>query len=512
MKLRNEKQNSGHLLTFVFRKDKKDNFSFFFPVAGLSQFDTLLEISYGFEACIKPYENQYQYTGYSISDFGDIDNTFPEIDPHRILIFEQSEFLSDKSEFIEGIGDALIARCLVNPQQIFPTIVAGALASGSNFYGRDEDVGKLHGILSDGKSFLLRAPRRYGKTSLLKHITKHFSPSMDLCFVDLEGGDSSEDFVELILKGTLQNKAFCKILPGDIAESVQNTDSDIDRLKILRQERKAVNKDWKAYAETIFQSISTQKQNPSVIILDEVTFLVEDMLARKNNDKKEVEELFDWFSKMRMKFPDIQFILSGSEHLPSFLSAFGIDGQLSDFQETSLRLFSTKIANAFIFLILSGQKIVATQNEINCVLELMGKPIPYFLQIFLDALIKKCREEKQIEIEQIKTVYYNDLLGSGSKRYFESIKKQLEQYKRYGLRCRSGAETILDKLTVKESVSAEELKIIWDKTTDSSDQFATMMEIMKDDFYVKPIPENRFILDSKLIKDWWERHGLSGSR
>lgn len=187
---------------------------------------------------------------------------------------------------------------------------------------------------------------------------------------------------------------------------------------------------------------------------------------------------------------------------------FGIEGQLHDFQETSLNLFSKKIATEFIFLVFAGQKTIVSQKEIESILKLMGKPIPYFLQLFLDALLKACREKTALDPAQIKEVYYNDLLGSGSKRYFESIEKQLERYNRYGKRCRAGAKAILDKLAQADSVPIEELEIIWKETTGGSDQFTKMMEIMKDDFYIKPNQKNNIIFDSKLIKEWWFRHGL----
>jgi hypothetical protein len=76
MRLRNEKAETGHLLSFISKKDRSDNFSLFFPVEGLEQFDTLLEVTKGFEKCLKAWPGMYDYMGYSISDYGDIEKTF----------------------------------------------------------------------------------------------------------------------------------------------------------------------------------------------------------------------------------------------------------------------------------------------------------------------------------------------------------------------------------------------------------------------------------------------------
>ena len=133
MRLRNENAETGHLLSFISKKNRSDNFSLFFPVEGLDQFDTLLEVIEGFEKCLKDLPVMYNYMGYSISDYGNIEKTFLEIDINRIFFFEQCEFLSERSQFIEPFGKALLKRFFEKQNQIFPDIVTGAMAAGSGF-------------------------------------------------------------------------------------------------------------------------------------------------------------------------------------------------------------------------------------------------------------------------------------------------------------------------------------------------------------------------------------------
>jgi hypothetical protein len=61
-------------------------------------------------------------------------------------------------------------------------------------------------------------------------------------------------------------------------------------------------------------------------------------------------------------------------------------------------------------------------------------------------------------------------------------------------------------------VEAEELKAIWQQTTGSSEQFDIMMDIMQDDFYLAKDANQCVFINSKLIKDWWRKHGIAGSR
>ncbi len=514
MRLRNEKAETGHLLSFISKRDRSDNFSLFFPVEGLEQFDTLLEVTKGFEKCLKVWPGVYDYMGYSISDYGNIEKTFPEIDTNRIFFFEQCEFLSETSQFIEPFGKALLKRFIQKQNQIFPDIVTGAMAVGSGFYDREANIRKIWELLQNKKNILFRAPRRFGKTSLLNHIARNPHAGWQVCFVDLEGGDSAEKFVEKILMAMLEKECLVPYLPVHLAEQHIYAKTAGEQLAILRKERQAIQKDWKKYAEKLFNQVENSLEDTHFLfILDEVSFLIEDMMDQKNDAEDQIKELMTWFHELRKQHNKIRFILSGSEHLPSFLSAFGIDSRLDDLEKAHLDFFDNEIAREFIFLVLAGQKVAAEIREIDLVLTLMGKPVPYFLHLFLDAICRTCKEKKSISSDEIESVYHHHLLGSESKRYFESIIRQLDRYNQYGRRNTAGAKSILGRLAIDEKpVATEELKIIWRETTGSFEQFEIMLEIMRDDFYLVKDENQDVFIDSKLIKEWWHKYGIAGPR
>jgi hypothetical protein len=138
---------------------------------------------------------------------------------------------------------------------------------------------------------------------------------------------------------------------------------------------------------------------------------------------------------------------------------------------------------------------------------------PNFFHLFLDAIFRTCKEKKTLSSYEIVSVYYHHLLGSESKRYFESILRQLDRYQRYGRRNTAGAKSILDRLALNENpVAKEKLKITWRETTGDSDQFEIMLEIMRDDFYLVKDEIQDVFIDSKLIKEWWRKYGIAGSR
>ncbi len=511
MKLRKETFHTGHLLAFISKQDATDNFSIFFPVQGLDQFDSLLKITRGFERCFDHYRERFEFVEYSIADFGRIEEAFQNVDRKRLVVFDQSSFLDSDLQFVERLGSIVLERLSGQFDPIFPNIVTGANATGSDFYDRRQTIEKIFELLDEGKNILFRAPRRYGKSSLLKHIAKYPPASWHVCYIDLEGGKSCEDFVEQILKGLLFNPSCSYCLPDEISVQKIGEKSEMEKMDFIRKERNKIRKSWKSYAENLFKSVNNRAGDKKILlVLDEVSFLIEDVLGHPEGNKQEVQELLVWFREIREQMDRVQLILSGSEHLPTFLKGYEIDeGLLADLIPVSLDLFDAQTAEDFIFLTLAGQKIGVVREEINHMLGLIGKPIPYFLQLFLDAICRVCREKHQnLTCDDLTEIYYQNLLGADSKRYFESIQRQLDRYRRFGVKGSSAALRILNELANTETRSIDQLQVLWQVETGSVERFEVMMGILQDDFYIRIENNNTASFDSKLLKDWWNRHVL----
>jgi len=511
MRLRDEKQKTGHLLSFTSVKEREKGFSFFFPVEDLDQFDSLLEVTNGFEKCINEHFPDYEFTGYSIPDLGKIDVDFQELNTDRISTFELEEFLAEDQEFIEDFARIVIDRHISKPRPLFPEIVTGALVSGGDFYDRKDEIETIWNGLEKGENFLLRAPRRYGKSSMLKFMMDNPREGWRVCYADLEGGKSAEDFVEYILKkGIFLQDECATCLPDHLSNLDIPGATEMKKTEIIREERQKIISDWQAYANALFNSIEKKSgENNFLLILDEISFLVEDMINSAENGVKATRDLLKWFDEKRKIYRKIKFIISGSEHLPEFLRAYGIDGQLDNLKEETLELFDKTTAKEYIFLVLAGRKIVVRNEEIDFLMELMGNPIPYFLQLLLDVIISNCHKRQNIDLKDIKKIYYKELLGPDRKRNFESIVRQLDRYKRYGELSGKGAERLLDKIAVSKRASIEMLKAIWQEATGSERNFEAMVGIIQDDFYIKHNTDDTLSFNSKLLLDWWNMHRLS---
>ena len=509
MRLKNRNQKTGHLLTLFTKDNRNDNFSFFFPVEGLEQFEKLLKVTQGFESNMGELGNKYEIANYSIADIDCISETIPEVDDARVLIFELEEFLNEDGQFINEIAKMVINSQEQNTQPIFPDIRTGSYATGANFYNRQGQLKDIWAKLEQGKNLILQAPRRYGKSSLLNHMVDNPSSGWNAFFVDLEGAKSSQDFAELILWAIMRSKYSDTCLPRHLSSYRMGTISESSKLEIVREERHRIGEDWKGYTEGLFTAMAPKTQDTrSLLILDEFSWLIEDMLALREQNATNVDEFMTWFNIARQKANRLSFIVSGSEHLPTFLASFGINGHTEDLETVHLGLFDINVAREFTFLALQGQDIVVRQSEIDQILRLIGKPIPFFLQLFVDLLVAGCHQGQNLTKDNIEAAYTQRLLGPESKRNFEGIYRQIDRYERYGPGIPGGALAILNVLAQRDSADKGDLKAIWLEKTENSIDFEIILNILRNDFYVEE-HDGKVSFGSKLLKDWWTRHALT---
>ena len=408
---------------------------------------------------------------------------------------------------VELRARAVLSQFSRNKEGTLPSLRTGGVASGSDFFNREPQITQVWETVEKGNDCILRAPRRFGKTGLAVHLAMHPQTGWRVCYIELEGARSPEDFVFAILKTLSDNPDCTECLPEAFFDRQVWSLAPAVKQKLYEQERGNIQKDWKAYANKTFHALRPDK-GKLLLILDEFSFLANNIIENPDCRQVGLADLLDWFEDIRKNRPEkLFFLVSGSEHLPSFLDSMGIANNLTGLVSIHLKPFDPETAHAFIFLALAKQNISVSTEECRHILELMGKPIPYFLQLFLDIFVKKCRTGEEITKKQIDSIYQNELLGTESKRHFESIKRQLDQYDHRGPNFSTAATRILTLLAISETVEKKMLESEWGQTTSKPDSFRSMFEIMQDDFYLAE-QDGQVRLDSKILKDWWRIHML----
>lgn len=507
MKIRKFDNKNGHIIVIRHRENPADNFSVFLSSPGFDQLKALKKIREEFDRFITEGMSGWLMESHSVGDLREVEYEVENLDKDRITSFALEDFFNESGEFVTLRAKAILSRLSRSKEKLLPAIRTGGVASGADFFDRDPQIAQVWETVEKGSDCILRAPRRFGKTSLAIYLTMHPKPGWRVCYADLEGERCPEDFIFSILKTMADNPDCAECLPNELSDRVIWNLAPEVKQQLYEQEWENIQKDWRAYGNKIFNTMRPDK-GKLLIILDEFSFLAENILKNPDSEQKGLVDLLDWFEEIRKKRPEgLFFLVSGSEHLPSFLDSMGIANDLSNLVPIHLEPFDPDSAHAFIFLAMAKQNISVSPEECSHILKLMGKPIPYFLQLFLDNLVEKCRAGEEITKKQMDAVYQRELLGTESKRHFESIKRQLDQYDHRGRRFSIAATRIMTLLTMAETVEKKTLESEWAELTSKPGSFQSMFEIMRDDFYLEE-QDGRVRLDSKILKDWWRVHML----
>ena len=142
---------------------------------------------------------------------------------------------------------------------------------------------------------------------------------------------------------------------------------------MFRKERTVIRKDWKGYGEKLFRSLNEGSERV-ILLLDEVSFLLEDMITEMGTEG--ASDLLSWFASIRKKMNRISYVFSGSEHLPTFLHSHHIEGELQDMSFEHLNLFDNTSAEELTELIMAGQGIIISRQDIDRILSLTGQSYP----------------------------------------------------------------------------------------------------------------------------------------
>ena len=507
MKIRKFENKNGHIIVIRDRKNPADNFSVFLSGPGFDQLKALKKVREAIDKVITEDMSGWLMESYSVGDLREVEYEVENLDKDRIVSFALEDFFNEGGEFVTLRAKAILFCLSRSKEGLLPSIRTGGVASGVDFFDRDPQIAQVWETVEKGSDCILRAPRRFGKTSLTLYLAMHPKTGWRVCYTDLEGERCPEDFIFSILKTMADNPDCAECLPNELSDRNILSLAPEAKQELYEQEWGNIQKNWRAYGNKLFNSMKLDK-GKLIIILDEFSFLAENILKNPDSERKGLVNLLDWFEKIRKKRPEgLFFIVSGSEHLPSFLDSMGIANDLSTFVPIHLEPFDSDSAHAFIFLAMAKQNISVSPEESRHILELMGKPIPYFLQLFLDILVEKCRAGEEISIKHMDDIYRTELLGTESKRHFESIKRQLDHYDYRDQRFSIAATRIMTLLTMAETVEKKTLESEWAQLTSKPEFFQSMFEIMRDDFYLEE-QDGRVRLASKLLKDWWRVHML----
>lgn len=386
----------------------------------------------------------------------------------------------------------------------------GSPAIGEDFIDREKEVEQILSALKKD-SVLLIAPRRFGKTSIMKRVEKELSDDDKICvFLEVEDVYSPQRFLSEIVMVLVENEkinqkeSIISTLKKGFQwfkENIEELETPVFKAKLRTNIETDLKDDWIVKSNQIFEIISGIETN--------IYFIIDEFpIAIKNIEPKEAEKLLHWLRKLRQVSKNLKFIFGGSVSIDRVVRDIGGVSTINDLRRVRIGGFQKKVALNIIEKIFSeeewcyeesfGEKILVWTGEIY---------IPYFIAIMLSAL-KEEKDLRGLEIneELIEKVYNRRILGNEGKHYFEHYSQRLCVFYK-GM---SGMEEKASIALLKKICSVDYYPInlafgIYKQVTgiDDYEKFMDLIADLGNDFYIELDSKKGLKFYSKMLRDWW---------
>ncbi|MFV8751751.1 ATP-binding protein [Nannocystaceae bacterium ST9] len=294
----------------------------------------------------------------------------------------------------------------------------GNWVSGDRFWGREGDVQELSRLLRDGANVSITAPRRIGKTSLMREVARQLEGEFLAIHVDLQSAMTPEDVVaELAVASREHRDLHRRVL--DIFRAKIGAVEQLEYGEIAMRIRSAAATNWQGNADRLLAEF-VDNQPPVVVYIDELAILVSRLLHGPELTLTPagiaaVDQLMSWLRHATIHYTrKIRFVIASSIGLAPVLSRARLSATINTFTRFELPPWDHATTLGALRALANASHIAWAQDAPEAVVERLGVCIPHHVQVFWGHLQLDARRHNvfRITANDVERVFRADMLGS----------------------------------------------------------------------------------------------------
>jgi hypothetical protein len=387
----------------------------------------------------------------------------------------------------------------------------GIPAEGKDyFFERVLILNKIKRKLDNGEHLLISAPRRIGKTSLLKYLVANPDENQIIKYLIVQSVDTSERFYKKLFNELITDSDIYNSVKKIWKKSSTTIRGYISRIKEVKFEGVDLSGEEKInYYELLnglLKELSIHK-NKIIIILDEFPDAVANIY---DNDNKQGIRFLEQNREFRENYSNssLQFIYTGSTGLRNVVRKIGELHLINNLTDIKVPPFSKIEAVELIQRLVLGKKLKHPDfdlgdKEIEYILNKVVWLLPYYLQIIVEEIFDNYVEfnlevAKETVDQVIKSIIQHD---SSHSHYFENWKSRLRSA--FQEKCEYKlAIDILNKISVKDKIKKGLMNDILVNHKKANSKY--VLEVLTFDGYISYDDEvNAYGFNSHLLRQWW---------
>lgn len=399
------------------------------------------------------------------------------------------------------------------------TNITGHPVTGKDYLSTRLFLVKDLRTLARKTSVIIEAPRRFGKTSVIKELERQVKLKPDetdinVIFFELEAEETINGFCFTFFKELLDlfiiKKAINDLsgLLGDLWNVIASRVGKVGLPQFdleLREKTKDYDfAQWKAKIEPLVFRLNALDKK-TIIVFDEFPDMLMNFKSKrkeKDSYKEAVDRLTAWLRTLRQRTDGTckySFVYCGSINLRQTLQDMGLGKRINDLETFRIPHLKVDEAKQLIGSLMMTYDIEIEPKGIEFMVEKIADGSPYYGQILFKPL--RDAREKKFSLSQVKGIYDNMLRGGDHdlKHFHSRLKEYLpgEQEKQCSFK-------ILSHLC-NSPVSEKEMYDGYVAGICSFNTFQTVVNRLIHEGYIMRDSRDEGVIRfvSPLLRDWW---------
>lgn len=381
----------------------------------------------------------------------------------------------------------------------------GQHVRGKNFYKRPGIIRKLYRRLGNGSNVYLSAPRRVGKTSIMRYLEDNPKKGYIFLYVNTESIHSTEDYFERLFLTLLNSEAINDLVKNS-KKAKAVFDEVIGRVKKIGLwgfNIEIGEKSNGSYSDEFFNLMKKLETDGTTIVLmvDEFPATVENIA--NNASKIDAVQFLQLNRAIRQESAGgLLVIYTGSIGLASIVNRLDVPESINDLNIVEIPPLSIEEGFDLTKQLLESERIQFEESAIHYLLEKIEWLMPFFIQLAVQEIIDSYDLESQKVNNKAVDLALERIYNRRNNIHFDSYFNRLEDAFNTG--DYKIAIQILNLVASEASFPATALYAGVSSEADKK-RISSVLQSLEYDGYVCRT-NGSFKFNSPILRGWWNRY------
>lgn len=376
--------------------------------------------------------------------------------------------------------------------------IVGQTPRGSDFYQRDKIINKIYRRLDAGNHIYMSAPRRAGKTAIMRFMEDNPQEGYAFLYISVEDVDDTEQFFEMLSEELLGSSAVSRLIKAsEKAQSVfANFAEHIKKVKVWNVELETQQKVQPKYSK-VFEDLMRRMDTHDfkiVLLIDEFPVALE-RIAKEQSDDAGIEFLHIKRSIRQRAQHGLQFVYTGSIGLPNIARKLNATATINDLNVIEVPPLTLIEGKEFTRKLLKTYGVRHSPKTVDYMLAQLRWLMPFFIQLVVQMLIDEYEVEQKVITKADVDMVIEKASNHRNNIYFESYYSRLDK-------SLTKEESLLAKMILSEIALNDSVPL--DKYA-SQQATTSVLEILEFDGYINS-QQDCYHFNSPILQLWWKKH------